>query len=156
MDNIIIKFKAVFITAFSVLSSWMGILYVPFLVLVLSNIIDYATGLCAAKYRSEKVNSYKSIRGIAKKICMWLLVGVGAMLDWLLNFAVEQVGIEFQLHFIIGSIAAVWLIANEIISILENINDIGVELPPFLMKIAVNVKAHAEKKADTEIEKGDK
>lgn len=154
MNNIVIRVKAVFITVFSALSGWMGILYVPFLVLVLSNIIDYGTGLTAAKYRSEKVNSYKSIRGIAKKICMWLLVGVGAMLDWLLNFTMAQIGIDFKLYFIIGSVAAVWLIANEIISILENMNDIGVDLPPFLMKIAVNVKAQVEEKVDKAIEEG--
>ncbi|MBS7388704.1 MAG: phage holin family protein, partial [Oscillospiraceae bacterium] len=42
-----------------------------------------------------------------------------------------------------------WLIANEIISILENIKDIGAPLPPFLMRLAENVKSQAEKRADT-------
>jgi toxin secretion/phage lysis holin len=119
------------------------------LILVCCNIIDYGTGLCAAKYRSEKVNSYKSIRGITKKVCMWLLVGVGAMIDWLLDFAAEQAGISVKLQFVVASVVAVWLIANEIISILENMTDIGVDLPPFLMKIACNIKSQAEKKADT-------
>lgn len=141
--------KAAFITVFSFLSSRMGILCVPMLILVCCNIIDYGTGLCAAKYRSEKVNSYKSIRGITKKVCMWLLVGVGAMIDWLLDFAAEQAGISVKLQFVVASVVAVWLIANEIISILENMTDIGVDLPPFLMKIACNIKSQAEKKADT-------
>lgn len=140
--------KKIFIGIGSMLSSWLGILYVPMIILVTCNIIDYVTGLCAAKYREESINSYKSLRGIAKKICMWLLVGIGALLDWLLNFAVNQVGISFSLHFFIGSVAAVWLIANEIISILENMKDIGAPLPPFLMKIAENIKSQAEKKAD--------
>lgn len=149
------KIKTAFIAVFSTLSARLGILYVPFLVLIASNVIDYITGLCAAKYRTEYINSYKSLRGIAKKVCMWLLVAVGAMLDWLMNFAAEQIGISFPLHFLIASVAAVWLIANEIISVLENMNDIGVDLPPFLMKIAANVRVQAEKKADIGTERED-
>lgn len=142
------KIKGVFITAGTALSSWLGILFVPVMVLVISNIIDYATGLCAAKYRSESIKSYKSIRGIAKKICMWLLVVVGVILDWLLKYAAEVAGITIALHFVVASVVAVWLIANELISILENMKDIGVDLPPFLLKLASNIKSQAVKKAD--------
>lgn len=146
MENV----KKWFIGIGTLLSSWLGILYVPMLVLILCNIIDYGTGLCAAKYRDETIKSYKSIRGIAKKVCMWLLVVVGAMLDWLLQYTAETVGIVIGLNFIVASIVAVWLIANEIISILENVRDIGAPLPPFLMKIASNIKSQAEKKAESE------
>ena len=142
------KIKEIFIAAGTLLSSWLGILYVPVLILVCCNVIDYATGLVAAKYREESVNSYKSIKGIAKKICMWLLVAVGAMLDWLLSYAADTVGISIGLNFVVASVAAVWLIANEIISILENIKDIGAPLPPFLMRLAEKVKSQAEKRAD--------
>ena len=143
------KIKEIFIAAGTLLSSWLGILYVPVLILVCCNVIDYATGLVAAKYREESVNSYKSIKGIAKKICMWLLVAIGAMLDWLLSYAADTVGISIGLNFVVASVAAVWLIANEIISILENIKDIGAPLPPFLMRLAENVKSQAEKRPDT-------
>lgn len=146
MENV----KKWFIGIGTLLSSWLGILYVPMLILILCNIIDYGTGLCAAKYRDETIKSYKSIRGIAKKVCMWLLVAVGAMLDWLLQYTAETVGIAIGLNFIVASIVAVWLIANEIISILENVKDIGAPLPPFLMKIASNIKSQAEKKAESE------
>lgn len=139
-----------FIGIGTLLSSWLGILYVPMLILILCNVIDYGTGLCAAKYRDETIKSYKSIRGIAKKVCMWLLVAVGAMLDWLLQYAAETVGITIGLNFVVASIVAVWLIANEIISILENVKDIGAPLPPFLIKIASNIKSQAEKKAESE------
>lgn len=140
------KIKEFFIAAGTLLSSWLGILYIPVMILVCCNIIDYATGLCAAKYRSETINSYKSVKGIAKKICMWLLVLVGAMLDILLSYAADTVGISAGLDFIAASAAAVWLTANEIISILENIRDIGTPLPPFLLKFAENIKSESEKK----------
>lgn len=147
MDNI----KRWFIAIGAALSSWLGLLYVPMIVLILCNIIDYGTGLCAAKCRQETVCSYKSIRGIAKKICMWLLVAVGAILDWLLSFAAANIGVTIPFHFLVASVAAVWLIANEIISILENVKDIGAPLPPFLLKLAKNIKSKTEEAADMQI-----
>lgn len=77
---------------------------------------------------------------------MWLLIAVGAMLDILLEYAAKNVGISLGGEYIAGSLAAVWLIANEVISILENIRDIGTPLPPFLMTIAGNIKGKAEDK----------
>lgn len=146
------RVKEISVTVGALLASWLGILYVPMLILIACNIIDYITGLCAAKYRSEAISSYKSFRGIAKKICMWLLVAIGAMLDWLLSYAVGTAGISIGLNFVVASVAAVWLIANEIISILKNIRDIGTPLPPFLMKIAESVKKSAENKGDDDDE----
>lgn len=46
----------------------------PVLLMVACNVLDYATGLMASTYRSQDINSYKSIKGIMKKVCMWLLV----------------------------------------------------------------------------------
>ena len=140
------RIKELFIVIGTALSAWLGILYVPALILFVCNIIDYVTGICAAGYRKENVSSYRSFMGIAKKICMWLLIAVGAMLDILLEYSAENVWISLGGEYIAGSLAAVWLIANEVISILENIRDIGTPLPPFLMTIAGNIKGKAEEK----------
>ena len=83
MNNNTIKVIITAVTGF--LSSLLGILYVPVLLLVACNIIDYATGIFASKYRNQPVDSYKGFRGIAKKISMWLLVVVGAIVDQLLK-----------------------------------------------------------------------
>lgn len=141
------KIKTVFVAVFSSLAGWLGILAVPMLFLVLCNLIDYITGLMAGPNRGEKINSYKGFRGIAKKICMWLLVGVGAMIDWLIIYAGNTIGITIPINFLIACIVAVWLIANEIISILENMVDIGVKIPPFLLPLVKNIKKQVEDKA---------
>ena len=141
------KIKTGFTTFFSVLAGWLGILAIPMLILVICNIIDYVTGLTAAKYRNEQVNSYKSFKGIAKKICMWLLVGVGAIIDWLIIYAGTTAGIVLPFTFLIACIVAIWLICNEIISILENMIDIGVKIPPFLKPLIKNIKKQVEDKA---------
>ncbi|HOV70376.1 MAG TPA: phage holin family protein, partial [Clostridia bacterium] len=77
-------------------------------------------------------------------VCMWLLVVIGAVLDWLLKYAGEQLGFDIKLNFLVAAVVAIWLICNEIISILENISDIGVKLPPLLIKLTQNIKSKAE------------
>ncbi len=146
------KIKTVFITIFSAIFSWLGILAIPVLLMIGVNIIDYITGIAASKYRDEKINSYKGIRGIIKKVCMWLLVCVGAIVDQLLLYASATAGITIGFNFVVASVVAIWIICNEIISILENISDIGVELPPFLLPLVKNIKKQTESKMEREDE----
>lgn len=143
------KVKTGFTALFSALAGWLGILAIPMLVLVICNVIDYATGLIASKYRGQAIDSYKGFRGIAKKVCMWLLVAIGAMIDWLIIYAGNTIGITMPVNFLIACIVAIWLIANEIISILENVVDIGTKIPPFLMPLVKNIKRQVEDKAKT-------
>lgn len=149
------KNKTGFTTIFSIIAGWLGILAIPVLILVTSNIIDYVTGILACKYRKEKINSYKGFRGIAKKICMWLLVLVGALIDQLILYTGRTVGITLPFSFLVACIVAVWLICNEFISILENIIDIGVEMPPFLTPLVKNIKKQVEDKATIKEDKLD-
>ncbi len=141
------KVKASVIAVGSALMSWLGILAIPVFLLVGCNVIDYITGLFAAKYRTEEISSYKGIRGIIKKVCMWLLVLIGAWLDILINYAIHTAGFELTIPFIVATIVAVWLVVNEMISILENMIDIGVDIPPFLLPIVKYIKKQAEEKA---------
>lgn len=83
------KIKITITAAVSALMSWLGILAVPVFLLVGCNVLDYITGLLAAKYRTEEISSYKGIRGITKKVCMWLLVLIGAWIDILIQYTVE-------------------------------------------------------------------
>ena len=139
------KVKATIIAVISALMSWLGILAVPVFLLVGCNIIDYITGLMAAPYREDgSISSYKGIRGIIKKVCMWLLVLIGAWIDILVNYAIECAGIPLMIPFIVATVVAVWLVVNEIISILENMIDIGVDMPPFLLPIVKYIKRKTE------------
>ncbi|WP_283609273.1 phage holin family protein [Faecalispora anaeroviscerum] len=138
------KIKAAAIAGFTALSAWMGVLAVPVYLLVLTNLIDYATGIAASVCRKEAVSSYRGIHGIIKKVCMWLLVAVGAIIDILAAYAAEQAGISLPFGYAAASLAAVWLVCNELLSVLENIAQTGVQLPPFLEKMVSYLKTQAE------------
>lgn len=144
------RLKAYFVAAVSVAFSWLGILAVPVFVLAGLNITDYISGILASKRRNEKVTSDKGLWGIAKKIGMWVLVFIGWVMDVLINYAGQYVGLTIKLPFVVATIVAVWLICNEIISILENLLDIGVAMPPFLMPLAKMIKGQVEEKTKLE------
>ena len=59
-------------------------------------------------------------------------------------------GINISLPYIVATVVAVWLICNEIISILENLIDIGIDIPPFLMPLAKMIKGQVEDKTKLE------
>lgn len=138
--------KAAVTAFFSFIASVLGVLAVPVALMVACNIIDYTTGLLATPFREEKVNSYKSIRGITKKVAMWILVVIGAILDELIIYAVSMLGYTAPFTFLVACVVAMWIVCSEIISILENISDMGVDMPAFLLPLVKHIKTHVEEK----------
>lgn len=146
------NYAKMFVTAAaSLLSSILGILYVPVLLMVACNVIDYITGLLAAGSRQDGgISSYRSMRGIIKKVTMWLLVVVGAIVDQMILYACEVMGYQIHLTFLVACVVAVWIVCNELISILENMVDIGIDLPKFLIPLVSNLKNSIDNMGDTD------
>lgn len=142
------KIKAIFIAVFTVISSLLGILAVPIYIQTALHIIDYITGLLAAPYRDQKRSSMIGLRGIVKKICLLLLVGVGVIIDWLIMYAGSVAAVDFKFNFVVASLISVWVICNELLSILENIADIGVKLPPFLHPVISAIQNSLKSKTE--------
>lgn len=140
--------KIMIIAIGSALSSLLGVLAFPCALMITSNLVDYATGLIASKFRNQDINSYRSIRGIFKKIAMWLLVVVGAIVDEVIKYSTAQIGLDIKISFLIASIVSVWITCNEVISILENIQDIGVPIPGFLKPLVKNIRSQVEHQTD--------
>ena len=154
MENIN-TIKAIVTGVAAFLSALLGTLYIPMLLMILCNIIDYATGLMAAKNRPDGgISSYRSIKGIKKKVSMWLLVVVGAVMDQLLLYASQTIGIKISVTFLIACVVAIWIICNEIISILENMIDIGIQIPSFLLPLVKNIKSQTEHFAGSDQKEG--
>ena len=125
------------------LASYFGALAIPFGLLMVCNVIDYATGVIAAPKRGQQRSSERGFAGIVKKICMWLLVLVGVVVDMLLAFVSGAFGWALPVSFAAACLVCVWLLLNELISIIENLADIGVSVP-FLLPLVKWVKKKAE------------
>lgn len=69
----------------------------------------------------------------------------------------EDAGYTFErtVTFLVACIVAIWIICNEIISILENIKDMGVTIPTFLIPLVTHVKSQVEDKVNINPENED-
>ena len=121
------------------LVSYLGTLAVPMLVLLGVMLLDYITGMVKA-YMTAQLSSRIGIKGILKKLCYMAMVAVGAGVDYLLRGALVQAGIDLHIELFCGLLVAIWLIINELISILENLAAIGVPGFPRLSKLLERLK----------------
>ncbi len=121
------------------IASYFGLLAAPLLVLLGAMLVDYVTGLVKA-YMTAQLSSRIGLRGILKKLCYMAMVAVGAALDYLLTGALAQAGVDLHVEMFCGLLVAVWLIVNELISILENLAVIGVPGMPALTKLVDRLK----------------
>ena len=141
--------QVIFSAALAALISYLGVIAIPVTVLMAAMIIDYVTGMAAA-WHTKKLSSKKGLSGIIKKISYLALVCVGMGVDWLIYSGIKSVGVDMGYTFFFGVLVAVWLIINELISILENLKAIGVPLPTFLIKIVKRLKITAENVGERE------
>lgn len=133
----------------ALISSYLGIVAVPILILCVVMIIDYITGMIAA-WKSKSLSSKKGAFGIVKKICYLFLVCVGIGVDWLIYSGLQSMGVSLGISMFFGVLVTIWLIINELISILENLKKIGVPLPSFLSAIVNRLKHTTENVAEGE------
>jgi toxin secretion/phage lysis holin len=84
-------------------------------------VIDYLTGVMAA-YVEKTLNSEIGMKGIIKKVCIFLMVAVANIVD--ISTGLDEPYLRT---------AVIWFfIANESLSALENMGRLGVPLPEFL------------------------
>ena len=102
---------------------------VALIVLVCFMAIDYLTGVINAVL-SKKLSSQVGFKGLAKKLFVVLMLIVAVMLDRLINGG----------QWIFRTLVAYFYIANEGISILENIARLGVPIPQKVIDILAQIK----------------
>lgn len=83
-------------------------------------ILDYLTGI-GKSYVSKKLNSNKGLKGIVKKLCMLCMVAVACIVD--------RVAGETGL---IRTLVIYYLVANEGLSIIENLSEMNILVPKIL------------------------
>ena len=136
---------AILAAAVGALCSYAAALVVPLAVLLAVMVGDYVSGMAKA-WSTGKLCSKTGLRGILKKLGYLALVGVAGVVD----YGLTQVGVEVSVRFLMAAMVIVWLIINELISILENVAALGGPVPGFLQKLLGRLKDTVEKKAEGE------
>ena len=145
MNESISMLKLTIITALGVIAAYFNVLLIPIVVLVFVMVTDYISGMISAK-KSGELSSRLGIMGIAKKVGYLALVAVGMVVDYLISSALVHVGIEIQINYCFALIITIWLIVNELISILENLGELDVPIPDFLRKSIHKIKDSVDSK----------
>lgn len=103
-------------------------------------VVDYITGLSVAfifhksqKTKNGGASSAVGFKGIVKKMCILLLVGLAHELDYIM-------GIDY-----IRALSILFFIGNEGLSVLENVGLMGVPYPEFLKKALEAIKDKGNK-----------
>lgn len=140
-----IGIQAIISAALAAFASYLGALAVPIIVLMVMMIIDYLSGMSAA-WSEGMLSSKAGAKGIVKKVGYMALIVVAMGVDYLIYSGIAAANINVGYNMWFGLLVAVWLIINEMISILENLGRLGVPIPEFLKKIINKLKMSAERK----------
>lgn len=123
------EFKSILAVIGGVLGAVIGGMDGCVYALVVFIIIDYITGICVAIIE-KKLSSEVGAHGIMKKMAMVLVIGVANIID---VYIIKEGST-------IRSMAAFFYLANEGISILENVSKLGLPVPKKLKDILIQLK----------------
>lgn len=136
--------KGLICSAGALLSAKLGLLYIVIPLLLVCMVSDYLTGMLASK--KEGIISSKIGRwGIVKKLMYMVEVAVGVIVDWTIINVTKSLNITVPACTFFGLLVALWIIFNELISILENLTRLETPMPNFLLNIVRNFKVTIEK-----------
>ena len=117
----------------AVLSYILGPHWMLFMLFLAFNVVDWITGWMKSRL-AHKESSSAGWKGVLKKLGYWLMIAVafGASIAFIEIGTV--IGIDLQITTLLGWFVLASLIVNEIRSILENLVEMGYDVPKILIK----------------------
>lgn len=132
------------VTVFGFFSAWFGVLAIPVVLLAICETLDIITGTMAARSRGERIKSRTMTVGLCKKVGIFIAVFVGYLIDVAIASGSYYISWKPPVTELIATLVCFWFIFSEMLSILENLVDIGTVLPPFLVTIVNKLKGDTE------------
>lgn len=129
MKHLINDISSVILTTFVYLVGGFDIAIQSLLIVI---VIDYLTGIASAIYKKE-LSSKIGFKGIIKKFCYLLVVALSVVIDNLLG----QSGL-------IRSLVIYFFVANDGLSIIENMAEMNVKLPQKIIDALEQIKKKVE------------
>lgn len=118
---------------FAAIGLWLGLFIGPvnglLIALIVFVITDYVTGFASAIVRKE-LSSSVGFKGLARKVLIFLIVGIGNVLD------VYVLGANAVLR----TAVILFYMCNEGLSIIENAGEIGLPIPKKLKDVLAQLR----------------
>lgn len=148
MKNILYTVQAVASAVVAWLLARMGLLFYAVCILAGAMVLDYLTGMLAAKREAIEHPddpsygwcSKKGAEGIIKKVGYLCIIAVAMIVDYVILNVAAQIGVTIQVKAFFGLLVAVWYILNELLSIIENAGRMGAPVPEWLSKYIAVLK----------------
>jgi len=99
---------------------------------------DYITGIITGIMYKD-LSSRVAFWGFIKKLCYFVLIGVAFGVDYIISESLSLLDWGLELPHMFGALTVCFLITTEAISILENLGEMGIEVP-FLSKAIKRVR----------------
>ena len=131
MEKLFNQISIIFGIAGGAIVSFLGGLDGLITTLIALMALDYVTGVLKSIY-NKKLSSEIGIKGIIRKVLMLIVIGV----TWLIQ---NNLGIPA-----IREMVIMFFIANESISLLENIAQMGIKIPNKLTSILLQLREKEE------------
>lgn len=122
---------------------------------LLMNTVDYVTGLVKAK-RLKKESSAVGAWGVFKKVSYWIVIGLAFFIAHSFVYMGEIIGVNLSFVVLFGWFTLASYLINEIRSILENLVEMGVKVPSFLISGLDITKKLLDAKVEIEKEQEEK
>lgn len=105
-------------------------LFAGFLVL---NLVDYITGYIKARFYKKNESSAIGAKGILKKVFYWFVIGIAFFVSYCFVHMGGIIGVNLGFVQLFGWFTLATYLINEIRSILENLVEMNVKVPGFLV-----------------------
>lgn len=105
-------------------------LFVGFLFM---NVADYFTGWIKARYFKKNESSAVGAKGILKKVLYWMVIGIAFFVSFCFTGMGNILGVDLSFVQFFGWFTLATYLINEIRSILENLVEMNVKVPSFLI-----------------------
>lgn len=136
--------------ATAILAAAFGKYWILFAGLLAFNIVDYITGIIKAR-QLKRSSSEEGAKGITKKVSIWIVIALAFYTSYAFVMIGEIFGFDLKFVTGFGWLTLAMYLINEMRSILENLVEMGVDVPKFLIQgLDITAKLVAAKANETE------
>lgn len=100
---------------------------------LLFNVIDWLSGWARSRQKRES-SSKAGAKGIVKKVWYWVVIGTAFFIGFSFEQMGQGIGVPLNFMNLMGWFVLANYLVNEIRSVLENLVDMNVPVPAFLVK----------------------
>ena len=101
--------------------------------LLLFNVIDWISGWMRSSLKGESCSRVGAI-GAMKKVWYWVVIGTAFFIGFSFRQMGQAIGVSLEFMDLVGWFVLANYLVNEIRSILENLVEMGVPVPSYLVK----------------------